>query len=703
MECNKSPGNDGLSSSFYLKFFDILGEKLTKIINLAFEQNSLSNSQKLSYITLICKDKSQSDDMKFYRPISLLNIDYKIISKILSQRLSNILPKIIGIDQTCAVKGRSIFDNLHLIRNVIDYVEQKNLTASFICLDQEKAFDRVSWSYMYDTLASFGFHEHFIRWVKLLYTDISSSVIVNNFISPCFPIQRGVRQGCSLSPLLYVLCMEPFANKIRNLDDIKGLKLPGSKLELKVSLYADDGTGIFTSDASMQRFFYWIDVFGRVSGSKINFRKSKGMFLGKWKTRSDHPFGISWVKYHELLGYTFGFNFSEDDIWSKLFLNFDQTLNSWRNRQLSFKGKSTILNSLCLNRILYYSTANLVPSHYSVLFQRSMFSFVWNSKYEPVARNTLFLDFEEGGLKIPNLKTKFHALYLSHLQKLICESKAKWTYFAKYWIGFQLRKFNPSFASNNFPHSEYVPPFYTECLSALEIFHKVCPDDTFGNIQTKSFYNFLLTTITVKPRILTLCPNINFKSVWKNIYSPSIDPRVRDIMYRLSHDVAYVNYYLYYKGITKDKLCQICSKTETVNHLFLECSVFLPLNKLVLYFLRKFSTTIIFSEKMFRYFDLPSLNSCHKYLSLILLSESRHIIWTCRNLKKHENKHFDSAAVIHRFVSKLKLRILADKKRLVSNVFDDIWLKNNFCSFDENRAEINFDPLMDVQNRIINT
>ena len=115
MECNKSPGNDGLSSSFYLKFFYILGEKLTKIINLAFEQNSLSTSQKLSYITLICKDKSQSDDMKFYRPISLLNIDYKIISKILSQRLSNILPKIIGIDQTCAVKGRSIFDNLHLI------------------------------------------------------------------------------------------------------------------------------------------------------------------------------------------------------------------------------------------------------------------------------------------------------------------------------------------------------------------------------------------------------------------------------------------------------------------------------------------------------------------------------------------------------------------------------------------------------------
>ena len=319
----------------------------------------------------------------------------------------------------------------------------------------------------------------------------------------------------------------------------------------------------------------------------------------------------------------------------------------------------------------------------------------------------MFLDFEEGGLKIPNLKTKFQALYLSHLQKLICESEAKWTYFAKYWIGLQLRKFNPSFACNNFPHSEYVPMFYKECLSSLELFLKICPNHKFGNTRTKTFYNFLLTTIIVKPKILTLCPNINFKSVWKNIYSPSIDPRVCDTMYRISHDVIYVNYYLYCKGISKDKLCPICSKTETVSHLFLECTVFLPLNKLVLFLLRKFSKTIIYSEKLFRYCDLPNLNRSHKYLSLILLSESRQMIWTCRNLKRHENKHFDSAAVINRFVSKLKLRILADKKRLASNVFDDIWLKNNFCAFDGNRVEITFDPLVytvhDVQSRIINT
>ena len=390
-------------------------------------------------------------------------------------------------------------------------LSKKNLTASFICIDQEKAFDSVSWSYMYSTLAAFGFHDNFIRWVKLLYTDISSSVIVNNFISSPFPVGRGVRQGCSLSLLLYVLCFETFAHKIRNSDEIKGLKLPGSKLELKLSMYADDGTGIFTSETSIQYFFYYITLFGKVSGSKINYKKSKGMFLGKWKNRSDHPFGISWVKYHKILGYVFGFNFSSDDVWANLLLKFDQTLNLWKNRKLSFKGKSTVLNSLCLSKLLYYFTANIVPSHYQTLLQRTIFRYIWISKYEPLARKTLYLHFHDGGLKVPNMKLKCQSLYLVHLQKLICNSEAKWTYFAKYWIGLQLRQFNPLLASNSFPHSDTVSPFYEECLFVFRMFVDIYPDFEFGNSTSKSFSNLLLATVSEKPKIQNNLSNSQFQ------------------------------------------------------------------------------------------------------------------------------------------------------------------------------------------------
>ena len=118
MKPNKSPGSDGLSCAFYLKFFHLFGDVLCNIINIAYETGELSDTQKLSYI-LLCKDVTKADEMKCYRPISLLNIYYKIIPKIITIRLGKVLPKIIAIDQTCSVKGRSIFDNLHLLRNVI--------------------------------------------------------------------------------------------------------------------------------------------------------------------------------------------------------------------------------------------------------------------------------------------------------------------------------------------------------------------------------------------------------------------------------------------------------------------------------------------------------------------------------------------------------------------------------------------------------
>ena len=157
-----------------------------------------------------------------------------------------------------------------------------------------------------------------------------------------------------------------------------------------------------------------MNLFSRVSGSKINYEKSKGLYLGKWKTRSDHPFGISWVKCHKILGYWFGEDMDPDESWSKCFSKFDKTLKLWLTRRLSLKGKSTVLNSLGISKVLYYATASELPSHYEILFQRSAFRFVWNSTYEPVSRDTLYLDFAKGGLNIPNFKLKCEALLLSY-------------------------------------------------------------------------------------------------------------------------------------------------------------------------------------------------------------------------------------------------------------------------------------------------
>ena len=121
--------------------------------------------------------------LRTWRPISLLNIDYKIMTKVLSNRLRTVLPFIINTDQTGAVPGRSIAQSISLTRDIIDYCNHKDIGGAILSLDQAKAFDKISWSFMYKALEKFGFGPNFIAWIKLCYTDISSAVKVNGYLS----------------------------------------------------------------------------------------------------------------------------------------------------------------------------------------------------------------------------------------------------------------------------------------------------------------------------------------------------------------------------------------------------------------------------------------------------------------------------------------------------------------------------------------
>ena len=146
-----------------------------------------------------------------------LTIDYKIISKVMSLRLKKILPNIIHSNQKCPVAGRSIHEGFHLIRNIIDYVNDRpNMGLAISNLDIKKAFDTISHDYIWKVLDAYGFGPQFQQWLKLLYKDIDAKVIVHGQLTQSFPIERSVRLGCSLIPLLYVLCVEPLANIIQN-------------------------------------------------------------------------------------------------------------------------------------------------------------------------------------------------------------------------------------------------------------------------------------------------------------------------------------------------------------------------------------------------------------------------------------------------------------------------------------------------------
>ena len=187
---------------------------LYRLDNSSFAEQSLPESLQTSVTRLIFKKRGDVKDLKNWRPISLLNTDYKILSKAITLRLSRVLGSLVDPDQTCSVPGRSITSNVTLLRDVLDYIERTNEPRILVSLDQEKAFDRVNHSFLFRLLEQLGFGPSFIQWVHTLYTGANMRIILNGYLSSRIDLKRGVRQGDPLSPLLYVLCVGVLASQI---------------------------------------------------------------------------------------------------------------------------------------------------------------------------------------------------------------------------------------------------------------------------------------------------------------------------------------------------------------------------------------------------------------------------------------------------------------------------------------------------------
>ena len=185
--------------------------------NYSFECGSLTTSQRNGIITLIPKKDKDVSYIKNYRPITLLTTDYKLIAKVLGARLKKVLHGLIHNDQQGFMKGRNISHNIRTIIDVMEYTDFMNIEGSIDLLDLEKAFDRVVHNYLFDTLQVFNLGDNCIQWIKTFYSERFSTVINNGFMTKRFALSRGIFQGCPISPLLFLLAIEPLAISIRKI------------------------------------------------------------------------------------------------------------------------------------------------------------------------------------------------------------------------------------------------------------------------------------------------------------------------------------------------------------------------------------------------------------------------------------------------------------------------------------------------------
>ena len=151
MKCNKSPGLSGITIEFYQTFWDKIKYIVLNSINEGYLKGELSPLQRQGVLSLLYK-KGNPENLENWRPISLLNTDYKIITRLLAIRLQKVLPKIISMDQQGYLKNRYIGYNIRQIQDIIDYTEKLNIDGCILFLDFRKAFDTASWNFMFAVL-----------------------------------------------------------------------------------------------------------------------------------------------------------------------------------------------------------------------------------------------------------------------------------------------------------------------------------------------------------------------------------------------------------------------------------------------------------------------------------------------------------------------------------------------------------------------
>ena len=434
-EGDKTPGEDGFTVEFYKIFFDLIGQDLVASFNAAYEVNELSISQRRGIVTLIPREDGSLLELQNWRPITLLDVDCKIATKAIAKRIEPYLPTLIHSDQTGFIKGRYIGENIRLIEDVMEYTKVHNIPGILIALDFKKAFDSLEWGYIMNTLDAFNFGTSIKRWISTFYTNIESAVINNGFLTNWFKPSRGVRQGCPLSPFLFILSAELLANKIRQDTKIKGIKILEN--EIKLSQFADD-TNLFCADLeTVKEALKLVDEFGRLSGLTLNVKKSKAMWLGKWEKNKNSPLNLKWMRSPmRILGVHVSYNERENNE-----LNFNlkmrkmqSNLDIWRARNLTLFGKVMIIKSLGLSQLVYSASTLNVPGDITSILKTKLFSYLWNNKKDKIKREGLYQDIHKGGLRMVDIEIMFKALKLAWIPKLLSPGNPNWKTIPDYYL-----------------------------------------------------------------------------------------------------------------------------------------------------------------------------------------------------------------------------------------------------------------------------
>ncbi|CAN1818577.1 Transposon TX1 uncharacterized 149 kDa protein [Linum perenne] len=390
MHPDKAPGPDGFNPGFYQKMWDTIGAEVVAACKRWLAAGALPISIQQTTIVLLPKIANPTN-MKELRPISLCNVLYRLIAKVLANRLRKVMPGIIGEEQSAFIKGRNIIDNVLVAFESLHAMKLKQKTKeefAALKLDISKAFDRVEWRYMRSMLQTLGFPNQWVDWMMMCISSVEYRVSINNTLGEAFRPERGLRQGCPLSPFLFLICVEGLSLLLRKevrCGRLKGVRVSASVPRVSHLLFADDSLLLFRVGIREARTIRKVlDTYASASGQLVNYEKSGIHFTRDTDLKLRE--GVS-----AILGVTGGLdngkylglpsmvgrkkkenlNYLKERIWAKI--------QNWRQRFTTTSGREVLIKTVAQSIHVFCMNAFRIPPTQAEELERMLNSFWWGT------------------------------------------------------------------------------------------------------------------------------------------------------------------------------------------------------------------------------------------------------------------------------------------------------------------------------------
>lgn len=436
---SKAPGPDGITAGFIQKHWQAVHKQVYQVVLEAFQNPESIREVNLTHIVLIPKVDAPAG-LRDFRPISLCNVCYKIISKVLANRIKGVMSFLVKENQCSFVGGRQSCDNIIIAQEAIHTMRTKRSGSGFVAIkvDMEKAYDRLDWGFLYNTLCEIGFASRFIDIIMACVRTATMKVCWNGQASAQFIPSRGVRQGDPISPYLFVLCMEKLSHliswEVQN-RKWKPMRMRRNGPQISHLFFADDL--VLFCEASQEQMAEVKRVMTRfcaVSGHNVNMQKTRA-FVSKrvHANRAMEPCRSLGISIAADLGKYLGVPLLHKRVtkvtFSPLVQNVQRKLAGWKGRFLSMAGRTALIRSMLMAIPYYQMQTLLLPKGVLGEIEQVCRNFLWNQGEHTrtphlVAWENVKRPKDAGGLGIKDLHLQNVAFIMKLCWRLLTKPRA---------------------------------------------------------------------------------------------------------------------------------------------------------------------------------------------------------------------------------------------------------------------------------------